>query len=154
MKHSPALGFIYSTPALANHCFIRTTLAHFYILLHITTLYYTRQSTHRTTFIEHSLLQFDQSLDRVVNVSDSQRTGILAYHGMEWNTRTHFTLHHFNPSIQSRALYISAWLHLYHYPPMGSVRTAATAGHHHHQQHPNPPFAPPHPSIPLSISLI
>ena len=43
------------------------------------------------------------------------RPGILAYQGMAWSTRRHIALHHFNPSLQRRALYISVWPHPYHY---------------------------------------
>ena len=59
------------------------------------------------------------------------RSGILAYHGMEWNTRRHFALHDFNPSIRSQGFYVSVWLQMYHYSTIGfwdKNRTTATGG--------------------------
>lgn len=130
---------LYNNAVLATHCFYsydsRSLLHPFF---NITTLYFTHQCTHPTPFIPHHSLQFDATPERVERVSGNicttiplYRPGILAYHGMEWNTSRHFALHHFHPSLRNQTFCVSVWLHIYHYPTMSplvqeSICTTAT----------------------------
>ena len=96
---------LYNTPALANHCSIRTTLVHFYILLqHYNPLLRPR------SYSPYTFYPTPFTSIRANPGQEETRVWQHLYHyslctdlgsWMEWNTRRHFALHHFNPSLHT-----------------------------------------------------